>query len=184
MKIEFLKGVYSPEEYKTFNLPEFAFCGRSNVGKSSLINALFQCKIAHTSKKPGKTRCINFFKVENSYIIADLPGYGYAEVSKKMQDDWKVLIEHYITSSQCLKKVFILVDVKRGLEQEELQLIDWLQFNKKIFRIVMTKIDKISKNELALAKKRVADYSPIFFSSVTKEGKKELQSDIREALCI
>jgi len=184
LKVEFLKGVYNPEEYKTFNLPELAFCGRSNVGKSSLINAVFQCKIAHTSKKPGKTRCINFFKVDDRYIIADLPGYGYAEVSKKMQDDWKRLIEAYITTSASLKKVFILVDVKRGLEQEELQLIDWLKYHKKAFRIVMTKIDKITKNEFSLAKKRFSDINPVFFSSVTKDGRKELLSEIKEALCI
>lgn len=183
MKVEFVRSIYNIEDYKYINLPEVAFAGRSNAGKSSLINTLFNSKIAHTSKKPGKTKCINFFKIEDRFVVADLPGYGYAAVSKKMQNDWKDLIETYITQSKLLKMVFILVEAKRGLEFEETQLIDWLNYLNKPFTLVFTKIDKIGKNELALVKKSVKEYAPIFFSSKTKEGRKELISVLKGLQC-
>lgn len=184
MFVEFVKSIYKIEDYTSFNLPEIAFSGKSNVGKSTLINALFQCKIAHTSKRPGKTKCINFYNVEKKFIVADLPGYGYASVPKKMQDDWKALIESYITTSKLLKKVFVLVDVKRGIEEKELQLMDWLSYINKPFKVIFTKIDKVNKNELLLAKKRYENYTPLYFSSLTKEGKKEIFAEIKGALCI
>ncbi len=179
MKVEFLKSIYHIDEYKGYGLPEVAFVGRSNVGKSSLINTLFQCKIAFTSKKPGKTRCINLFKVETGFVVADLPGYGYARVSKKMQEEWKELIESYVAKSKFLKAMVILSDVKRGLEEEELQLIDWLKFLKKPYLLVFTKTDKLSRNELANLKKEQKDLKAIYFSSVTGEGRKELFGEIK-----
>ncbi|GAB4440367.1 MAG: ribosome biogenesis GTP-binding protein YihA/YsxC [bacterium] len=183
MKVEFLKSVYNIEDYKNLNLPEIAFSGRSNVGKSSLINTLFNYKIAHTSKKPGKTKCINFFKVEDRFLVVDLPGYGYAAVSKKMQNDWKDLIEAYIARSRCLRRVFILVEAKRGLEFEEMQLMEWLDHLKRPFTLVFTKIDKIGKNELAVVKKHYSEYNPLFFSAVTKEGRKELITILKGEQC-
>lgn len=174
MRIEFLKSVFRFEDYAPYAQPEFAFGGRSNVGKSSLINTMFHCKIAHTSKTPGKTQCINFFKVENKYIIADLPGYGYARVSKEMQNHWKRLIESYIEKSACLKRVFILADIKRGLLDEELMFMEWLDHIRMPYKIVFTKIDKLSRNETAVMKRKYTELSPVFFSSVTGEGKKEL----------
>lgn len=174
MKVEFLRSIHNFKDYKGFNLPEFAFAGRSNVGKSSLINCLLNTKIAHTSKTPGKTRAINFFSVDGRYILADLPGYGYAKVSKDEMLKWKDLIEAYISHSKRLKTVFILVDILRGLEEEERMLIDWLNYLKKPSKIVFTKIDKLSKNELRKKIDELSDITPLFFSSKTKEGKKEI----------
>lgn len=182
MKVEFIKSIYNIADYKPTSLPEFAFGGRSNAGKSSLINAVFQCKIAHTSKKPGKTKCINLFKVENQYIIADLPGYGYASVSNKMQDDWKILIEEYFSKSKILKKAFILADVKRGLQEEEYIFMDWLNHLQKAYRIVFTKIDKIGTNELIQSKNTFSYLTPIYFSAITKEGRKDILSEISKLL--
>lgn len=184
MKVEFLKSIYRIEDYKPFRLPEVAFAGRSNVGKSSLINTLLNCKIAHTSKKPGKTKAVNFFKVEDRLILVDLPGYGYSAVPKKLKGEWKELIEGYIENSPFLKMVFILVDAKRGIEEEEKQLMEWLEYLKRPFTIVFTKIDKLSKNEVAQLKKEMEDKNPIFFSSLTKVGKKEIFSKLKELQCL
>lgn len=165
MKVELLKSIYNPQDYKDFGLPEFAFAGRSNAGKSTLINTLFRCQIAKVSKKPGKTQSINLYKVEKSYIIADLPGYGYAKVSGKTLLSWKNLVEGYIEKSKCLDTVFVLADVRRGIEEEELMLIDWLKTIKKNYRIIFTKIDKITKNELINIEKKYKDRDDIFFTS-------------------
>lgn len=174
IKVQFLKSINNSNDYKGFNLPEFAFAGRSNVGKSSLINSIVNTKIAHTSKRPGKTRLINFFLVQEKYIFADLPGYGYAKVSKEEILKWKQLIEGYISHSKNLRTVFILVDITRGIEQEEMALIDWLNYIKKPYKIIFTKVDKISKNELKEKIKTYSYLNPIFFSSATKFGKNEL----------
>lgn len=178
MKVKFLNSISNFADYKGFNLPEFAFAGRSNVGKSSLINTLVNTKIAYTSKKPGKTRLINFFLIEEKFVFADLPGYGYAKVSKEEMLKWKNLIESYISNSKNLKTVFILIDINRGLEQEEITLMDWLNFLKKPYKIIFTKIDKLSKNELNKKIKFFSDFNPIYFSSLTKTGRKELISYI------
>jgi GTP-binding protein len=174
MKIEFLTSLFKIEDYKSYSHPEFAFGGRSNVGKSSLINTLFNCKIARTSKTPGKTQCINFFKVESRYIIADLPGYGYAKVSKEMQVQWKRLIETYIEKSATLKKVFILVDIKRGILDEETMFMEWLDYITIPYQIVFTKVDKVSRNDMAVIRRKYASLTPVYFSSVTGDGKREL----------
>ncbi|MCX7991604.1 MAG: ribosome biogenesis GTP-binding protein YihA/YsxC [Proteobacteria bacterium] len=182
MKVKFLKSIYDFKDYKGFNLPEFAFAGRSNVGKSSLINTLVNTKIAHTSKTPGKTRAINFFLIEDKYVLADLPGYGYAKITKEAQLSWKELIENYITSSKNLKILFILADISRGLEDEELTLIDWLKYIKRPYKIIFTKTDKLSRNELRTKINTYKDLSPLYFSSVNNEGKRELIKFIEEAL--
>lgn len=182
MKVKFIKSIHNFKDYNGFNLPEFAFAGRSNVGKSSLINTIVNIKIAHTSKKPGKTKSINFFLIEDKYIFADLPGYGYAKVSKEEILRWKELIESYISQSKHLKVVFILIDIFRGLESEEIALIEWLNYIKKPYKIIFTKIDKLSKNELNEKIKIYSDYNPIYFSSLTKAGKKDLIRYIEEVV--
>ncbi|MCX7769780.1 MAG: ribosome biogenesis GTP-binding protein YihA/YsxC [Proteobacteria bacterium] len=175
MKAVLLKCLYNPKEYKDTGLIEFAFAGRSNSGKSSTINALFHSNIAKVSKTPGKTKTVNLYNIDDKYVIADLPGYGYAKVGGDLMIQWKNLIEGYIENSKRLDTVFILSDVRRGLEQEEQMLIDWLVSLKKQYRIIFTKIDKISKSELALIKKNNPLHDLTFyFSAVTKEGRQEI----------
>lgn len=182
MNIEFLKSIYNFKDYKDYNLPELAFAGRSNVGKSSLINTLVNRKIAHTSKIPGKTRSINFYKIDNKLIFVDLPGYGYAKISKEAIVGWKELVESYITQSKNLKMIFLLVDISRGLEEEEHTLIDWLSYLKKPYKIIFTKIDKLSKSQLYEKIKEFSSLNPLFFSSKTKEGKSEFFKFLKGAL--
>lgn len=175
MKVSLIKCLYNSSEYKDTGLIEFAFAGRSNSGKSSAINTLFHCSIAKVSKTPGKTRTINLYNVDDKYVIADLPGYGYAKVGGNMMLHWKNLIEGYLINSKRLDTIFILTDVRRGLESDEMMLIDWLKTIKKIFRIIFTKVDKISKNELNTIKKNnpLNDFT-FYFSAITKEGRMDI----------
>jgi GTP-binding protein len=127
------------------------------------------------SKTPGKTKTINLYNIDDKYIVADLPGYGYAKVGGNLLFHWKNLVEGYIINSKRLDTIFILTDIRRGLEDEEMMLIEWLKSLKKEFRIIYTKIDKISKNDLILTKKNnpLNDIT-FYFSSITKEGKYEI----------
>ncbi len=180
MKVEFLKSLFDFKDYKGFGLPEFAFAGRSNVGKSSLINCLLNTKIAHTSKTPGKTRSINFYLIENRYILTDLPGYGYAKVSHQEMLKWKNLVESYISQARELRMVFVLSDILRGLEDEEEMLLDWLKILRKPSKIIFTKIDRLSKNEMIKKMNELNWLSPIYFSSKTKEGKQKVIKILEE----
>lgn len=136
------------------NFPEIAFMGRSNVGKSSLINTLLQRKnLAQISKKPGKTRTINLFNVEyinsgkkrNNLVFADLPGYGYAKVSDKMQLNWKRLIENYLQKRENLCGIVIIIDIRHSADKKDIQAVKWIREFQKYFIIVATKSDKLSR---------------------------------------
>lgn len=174
MKIELYKCLFDSNEYKDTHFIEFAFAGRSNSGKSSLINSLFMCNIARVSKTPGKTKTVNLYLVDNMYIISDLPGYGYAKVAGNMINHWQKLVEGYLLKSKRLDTIFILSDIRRGIEDDELMLIDWLKSLKKNYKIIFTKIDKISKNELSILKQKYLLYEPFYFSAITKDGRKEI----------
>jgi GTP-binding protein len=129
-------------------LPEYAFIGRSNVGKSSLINMLVQRKkLAKTSSTPGKTRLINHFKINNEWFLADLPGYGYAKVSKKDRDSFARMIEQYATQRTNLVCFFVLIDARIPPQQIDLDFIEWLGDSNLPFVIVLTKVDKINQKE-------------------------------------
>jgi GTP-binding protein len=130
------------------NRPEYAFIGRSNVGKSSLINMLCQKKdLAHTSKSPGKTQLMNFFDVDNSWYLVDLPGYGYAKVSKKRRGAWEQMIERYLVTRENLQCAFVLIDSRHELQKIDLEFISWLGERSIPFVIVFTKIDKVKASE-------------------------------------
>ena len=147
--VEFVKSSAKPEECPRTLLPEFAFIGRSNVGKSSLINMLTSRKnLAKTSVSPGKTRLINHFIIDNSWYLVDLPGYGYAKVSKKNRSKFGRLIEAYIGQSQSLECVFILIDSRIKAQKSDLDFITWLGVNSVPFAIIFTKIDKPNKKDL------------------------------------
>ena len=131
------------------NMPEYAFIGRSNVGKSSLINALVQRKgLAKTSSTPGKTIAINHFVVNNSWYLVDLPGYGYAQRSKKSREEWRIMLANYISRRRNLICTFVLVDSRIEPQNSDIGFMEWLGENRVPFCIVFTKADKLNKTEL------------------------------------
>jgi GTP-binding protein len=146
--IRFLISVFDLKQLPTPDIPEIAFAGRSNVGKSSLLNRLIKRKnLVKTSAKPGKTQSLNFFLLDNSIYLVDLPGYGYAKVSKKMQAAWQDLITRYLESRENLKCVVVIVDLRHELKIVDLQLVDWLRSIGVPFLLVYTKADKLSANQ-------------------------------------
>ena len=172
------------------NLPEYAFIGRSNVGKSSLINALVQRKgLAKTSSVPGKTIAINHFMVNNQWYLVDLPGYGYAQRSKKSREDWRIMLANYISRRRNLLYTFVLVDSRIEPQNSDIGFMEWLGENQVPFCIVFTKGDKLSKIELqknveAYKKRLLEDWEklpPVFVtSSETKEGREEILDFIEQ----
>ncbi|HSN29381.1 MAG TPA: ribosome biogenesis GTP-binding protein YihA/YsxC [Kofleriaceae bacterium] len=154
----FVISAAKPEDFPPARLPELAVVGRSNVGKSSLINALVhQPGLARTSRTPGRTRLLNWFEVDGRFHLVDLPGYGYAAVDKDMRAGWQPLIEAYLSNRPALAGVLLLVDVRRGPEDEELDFVPWLQAKDIPIVVALTKADKLPKNkrmlEVAKAKK-------------------------------
>ena len=146
--VSFLTSVFHVKELPAPEFPEIAFAGRSNVGKSSLLNRLIKRKnLVKTSSKPGKTQSLNFFLVDKSIYLVDLPGYGYAKVSKKMQAAWQVLISEYLEARENLKCVVVIVDLRHELKIADLQLVDWLRSRAVPLLLVYTKADKLSANQ-------------------------------------
>lgn len=160
MKIKsakFITSAPSLRECPTFNLPEFALIGRSNVGKSSFINAIANHNgLAKTSNKPGKTRLINLFLINNEFVIADLPGYGYANVSDKMQREWQKNLEEYLLNRKEIVSLIQFLDCRHDLQKNDLQMSEWINFNNLPYFGLCVKVDEISKN---LIPKTTASFS-------------------------
>ncbi len=155
---EFVVSVANKRDIKSFDLPEFAFVGRSNVGKSSLINALTnRKKLAKASSTPGRTRLINYFKINSQFILVDLPGYGYALASKQEQAKWQELIGTYLEGSENLKRVFVLVDIRHEPSDKDVLMINYLHHYNIPFNIIATKADKISKGQYEKHKTLIAN---------------------------
>jgi len=173
----FIKSVYHLQDLPKPVLPEFAFSGRSNVGKSSLINTLLNRKgFAKTSATPGRTQSINFMEINSAFCFVDLPGYGYANVPLSVRKKWLPLIEGYLENRPTLRLVFILVDVRRKPQDEETLYAAWLKQHDIPLVVVLTKVDKVSKQQqiksLRLWKDRLGiEGEPILFSAATGEGK-------------
>ena len=177
MKAEFLASAVKPEQFPTDALPEIAFLGRSNVGKSSLINALTgQRRLAFTSNTPGRTQTINFYRVDGKYHFVDLPGYGYARVPEAVTKDWKALIESYLTNRARLELSLLVIDTRRGWMEPDLQLKNWLEFHQRPYRVVATKTDKLNHSELrrGLDAIRRIGPEPVPFSALSGRGVREL----------
>jgi GTP-binding protein len=145
---EFVLSASGPERFPREEFPEIAFLGRSNVGKSSLINALIgEKKLAFTSNRPGCTQAINFYRVGGSYCFVDLPGYGYARVSKDQTLQWKKLIESYLLERKALELSLLILDSRRGWMERDLDLKRWLEVHRKPYLVVATKVDKLNQSE-------------------------------------
>jgi len=158
LSADFILGTVKPDEFPKSKLPEIAFSGRSNVGKSSLLNSIVLRKnLAHISSTPGKTQQINFFNVEDKWIFADLPGFGYAKVSKDLRETWQKMTYDYLTQRLNLKLVCMLVDSRHEPMESDLAIIEFLENNQKKFVIIMTKTDKIS-DKLIKERKEQFDY--------------------------
>ncbi|MBD7913788.1 YihA family ribosome biogenesis GTP-binding protein [Clostridium sp. Sa3CUN1] len=180
---DFVTSAVKRDQYPTTGLPEIAFVGRSNVGKSSIINALTnRRKLAKVSQTPGKTRLINFFIINNDELyLVDLPGYGYAKVSKTEKASWGNTIETYLSGRNELKRVVLLVDSRHKPTADDIQMHEWIKFYGYDEVIIATKSDKLSNNELRKNEKVIRDTLKLtkedklyFFSSVNKKGKDEL----------
>lgn len=179
-KIEFETSFGRPDQFFKSDCPEIAFVGRSNVGKSSMINRVFgRKKLARVSSSPGKTATINFFKLEN-LRFADLPGYGFAKVSKQEQERWANLMETYFASDRQIELVLSLIDFRHAPSKDDMTMIDFLIDAQIPFVVVLTKADKLSKKERIEMRQKIEDALNIEgcfieFSAETGEGVEEIQ---------
>ncbi|MCE5221594.1 MAG: ribosome biogenesis GTP-binding protein YihA/YsxC [Clostridium sp.] len=179
---EFITSAVKREQYPIDNRVEVAFVGRSNVGKSSIINSLTnRKKLAKVSQTPGKTRLVNFFLINNDFYLVDLPGYGYAKVSKSEKDSWGKTIEMYLTGREQLKRVVLLVDSRHKPSGDDIMMNEWFKHFGYDVTIVATKSDKLTRNELKKSEKVIKETLKLgeedklyFFSSLNKNGKDEL----------
>ena len=189
---KFIKSATAVEQFPPPGPPEIAFLGRSNVGKSSLINSLLGTKVAHVSATPGRTRAINFFgihtfpkQVEPELIFSDLPGYGYAKISREISREWPKFIEPYIAERQTLRLCISLVDANVPPQASDRQLIEWLKNADRAFLVVATKSDRLSANKLRsalnLLQREHQIENILAYSAKTGAGKAELWKLIRRA---
>jgi GTP-binding protein len=184
---EFIKSAFASEHWTTDGRPEISFLGRSNVGKSSLINSLLQRKgLARTSNTPGRTQSINFFLVNEQFYFVDLPGYGYAKVSKTMRADWGKMAEDYLSRRRELVLSIQLIDSRHPPTGLDRDLNEWLVFHQKNHIIVATKADKLSSNKLRKSLDEIQDVLPdskiIAYSSETGKGRDVVWREIETAL--
>jgi GTP-binding protein len=182
---KFICSAVKPEHYPSADLPEVAFAGRSNVGKSSLINKILnRKKLVRTSKTPGRTQLLNFFEINEVYRFVDLPGYGYAKVPAEVQKRWRPMVENYLTTRVNLRGMVWLLDIRREVSKEDLTLWDWLQAQQLKVIIVITKADKLSKNKRHKQAARIAKslgrktQELIQFSAISGEGKDEIWQEL------
>jgi GTP-binding protein len=178
---EFVTSAVRPQQYPAPGLPEFAFAGRSNVGKSSLINTLVsRRKLVQTSSAPGKTRLINFFRVNDAFMLVDLPGYGYARVSEIERRKWRPMVEQYLSGRESLKAVVVILDIRRTPNEEDAQLLHWLDRQEIPSVLVVTKADKLSKTSQAKQQAMISaalEVDPgdfVLFSAKTRQGRQAL----------
>jgi GTP-binding protein len=192
MDISFLVSAFRESQYPPADKPEVAFAGRSNVGKSSLINALLnRKKLARTSATPGRTQAINFFIVNSLFYVVDLPGYGFARVPPAVRASWGKMVDGYLRRRRNLKAMVVIIDIRRGLSQGDMDLLYLLKSLGKKAIVVLTKTDKLSRQQglsrLKDTENRLAeifDDRPILFSAKTKEGRKEIWTKMLRSIGI
>ena len=188
----FLAAATDPAHFPAPSLPEVAFLGRSNVGKSSVINTLVESKLARTSSTPGRTRSINFFEVRwpgkphPEVIFADLPGYGYAKLSREIYQEWPKFIEPYLNHRRTLALCLALVDANVPPQDSDRQLLDFLDASGRDFLLIATKSDRLSNNQIRNAMKTLSEVYPtatvVPFSAKTRAGRDEVWRKIRQSV--
>ena len=188
MDVEFITSAFKESQYPESDRPEIAFAGKSNVGKSSLINTLVnRKKLARTSSTPGRTQSINFFRFGKTLYLVDLPGYGFARVPTRVKESWREMVETYLIRRPTLKAVVVILDIRRDPASGDIDLIHWLRSYNIHPIIVLTKADKLSRQQ---AKKRagliagqlagISPDAPVVFSAKTRQGKDEIWERMRE----
>lgn len=190
MEVEFLKSSFHKNHYPPPDRPEIAFAGRSNVGKSSLINVLVnRKKMAKTSSRPGRTQAINFFTADNRLYLVDLPGYGFARVPLQVKKTWGEMVETYLRRRTNLKAVVVILDIRRDLSNADINLLNWLDQYGIYAIIVLTKADKLSRNKSIARSKLIGSQletisteRPTVFSAKTREGREEIWRKINSAI--
>lgn len=188
--VELIISAVRPEQYPETDLPEYALAGRSNVGKSSFINTMIRRKsMARISQKPGKTQTLNFYKIEEALFFVDVPGYGFAKVSKTEREKWGVMIETYITSREQLRGVIQIVDLRHKPTEDDRMMYEFLKYYDIPVIVIATKADKIPRSKWQKNAKIVCetlDFDPddkfVLFSSETKMGKDEAWQFIKEGM--
>jgi len=146
---EFLLSASTTKQFPAETLPEIAFAGRSNVGKSSLINSLLnRKKLVKTSATPGKTQLINFFKINDQFYFVDLPGYGYAKVPESVRNKWKNIVDAYLSERKTLRNVVLIIDCRHNPTEQDRQLLEWLEYYQRPSIIVASKIDKLKRGQI------------------------------------
>lgn len=186
---DFVKSATKPSNYPESQCPEVAFAGRSNVGKSSLINTLVNRRgLVRTSSTPGRTQLLNFFDINGDFTLVDLPGYGFAKVPLAVKRDWGPMMRTYLEKRPQLRAVVMLFDIRRVPREEDLELLDWLEEFEVPTIPVITKIDKVSRNQRAAQIKPILEATGLpkdaftLFSALSKEGRDEIWERIEEAL--
>lgn len=186
---EFIKSAVKPKDYPLPELPEVAFVGRSNVGKSSLINVLSNRKaLVRTSSTPGRTQLINFFNINNCLTLVDLPGYGYAKAPPELRKQWGPMIETYLAKRENLRTVVLILDIRRKPSDGDLQMLSWLENYNIPPVIVLTKCDKLSKLERARQTVLIAESigrgkdELLHFSALSKEGRSQVWQKVLQLL--
>ncbi|EKS4345875.1 ribosome biogenesis GTP-binding protein YihA/YsxC [Clostridium sporogenes] len=185
-KAEFVISAVKKAQYPEDGRPEIAFVGRSNVGKSTLINTLTnRRKLVKVSSTPGKTRLINFFLINENMYFVDLPGYGYAKVSKKEKENWGYIMEQYLVERDQLKKIVLLVDSRHKPTSDDINMYNWIKHYNYEVLVVGTKLDKLKRNDINKNKKIIRDTLKmdkddkiLLISSLNKEGKEEVLEQI------
>ncbi len=188
MDVSFIKSAFEAGHYPPPDRPEVAFAGKSNVGKSSLINVLVnRNKLARTSSTPGRTQSLNFFNIGNNLCFVDLPGYGFAKAPYNIKASWGKMVETYLKTRENLKAVIVIMDIRRDISDDDINLIQWLMEYKKGFIPVFTKADKLNRREresrlkeLGAAFSGISVEKPILFSAQTREGRDEIWKRIKE----
>jgi len=188
MNTTFLISAFRENQYPPPDKAEVAFAGRSNVGKSSLINVLVNRKgLARTSSKPGRTQSINFFSVGKTLYMVDLPGYGFARVPLKVKKSWKHMVETYLRTRSNLKAVVVILDIRREPSSGDIELLGWLKFYDIQTILVLTKTDKLSRQKGAMRADKIASQlidvfpgSPTLFSAKTRVGRESILKAIRK----
>ena len=189
MDVTFLKSAFRESHYPPPDNPEIAFAGRSNVGKSSLINVLVNRKnMAKTSSRPGRTQSINFFSVNKSLCFVDLPGYGFARVPLNVKKSWQNMVETYLRKRPNLRAIVVILDIRREPTSGDMDLLNWLRHYGINTVIVLTKADKISRQQakkqtglIASRFSKIFPVTPILFSAKTREGREQIWEKITEA---